>query len=292
MRITVRREDVNPHPTRRRWAGAARGPGGTAPAWAPRPDPPVRGVGLGAVLLVTRSGARLVEGTSPAPGKGTPNPLFLRHTAGSAGLYVALCDLGPSVGLTLSGWRRDEDAWEDWSGYRGSGRIRPDAYTEVNLEVDGHDGVAGAFVGVDFATMDQARLRAKVARHRSRLTCASIAMWWHASRQRKAATTSTSGASVPSCGPSRPVRPSSTRGSTTGRRSWSSPCGSPPAAPPHTGVAATGRDGFSTLPCSTRSTCATDTSSKRRTMGLFDLLFSVPELEYDDVVGREGFEPS
>ncbi|MDA8297665.1 MAG: replication-relaxation family protein [Actinomycetota bacterium] len=124
---------------------------------------------------LTRAGARLVEGTSPAPGKGTPNPLFLRHAAAIAGLHVALCDAGPSVGLTLSEWRRDEDAWEDWSGHRGAGRIRPDAYAEVHLDVDGHDGVAGAFVEVDFATMDQARLRAKVARHRSYCT---DTIWW------------------------------------------------------------------------------------------------------------------
>jgi len=30
---------------------------------------------------LTRTGARLVEGTSPASGKSTPNPVFLRHTA-------------------------------------------------------------------------------------------------------------------------------------------------------------------------------------------------------------------
>ena len=124
---------------------------------------------------LTRAGARIVEGTSPAPGKGTPNPLFLRHTATIAGLFVTLVDIGPSVGLTLSEWRRDEDAWEDWSGYRGAGRIRPDAYAELHLEVDGRDGAAGAFVEVDFATMDQARLRAKVARHRS--YCKDT-IWW------------------------------------------------------------------------------------------------------------------
>ena len=124
---------------------------------------------------LTRAGARLVEGTSPAPGKGTPNPLFLRHTAAIAGLYVALCDAGPSAGLTLACWRRDEDAWEDWSSYRGAGRIRPDAYVELHLKVDGQDGAAGAFVEVDFATMDQARLRAKFARHRS--YCKDT-IWW------------------------------------------------------------------------------------------------------------------
>ena len=124
---------------------------------------------------LTRSGARLVEGTSPAPGKGTPNPLFLRHTAAIAGLYVALLDAGPTVGLELTGWRRDEDAWEDWSNYHGAGRLRPDAYAEVRLDVDGAEGMAGAFVEVDFATMDQARLRAKVARHRR--YCAET-VWW------------------------------------------------------------------------------------------------------------------
>lgn len=124
---------------------------------------------------LTRTGARLVEGSSPAPGKGTPNPLFLRHTAAIAGLYVTLTETGPNVGLTLSSWQRDDEAWEDWSSYRGPGRLRPDAYAEVRLDVDEAVGVAGAFVEVDFATMDQARLRAKVARHRR--YCAET-IWW------------------------------------------------------------------------------------------------------------------
>jgi hypothetical protein len=124
---------------------------------------------------LTRAGARLVEGTSPAPGKGTPNPLFLRHTAAIAGLFVALLDVGPTVGLTLSEWRRDEDAWEDWTHYGKAGRIRPDAYAEVQFEVDGQVGKAGAFLEVDFATMDQARLRAKVGRHRR--YCQETVFW-------------------------------------------------------------------------------------------------------------------
>ncbi len=49
---------------------------------------------------LTRSGAHLVEGSSPAPGKATPNPLFLRHTTALAGLYVALTDVGASVTST------------------------------------------------------------------------------------------------------------------------------------------------------------------------------------------------
>ena len=57
---------------------------------------------------LTRSGARLVEGTSPAPGKATPNPLFLRHTAAIAGLDVALLDVGTSIGMRCRSWLRDE----------------------------------------------------------------------------------------------------------------------------------------------------------------------------------------
>lgn len=125
---------------------------------------------------LTRSGARLVEGTSPAPGKATPNPLFLRHTAAIAGLYVALVDVGPSIGVRCESWLRDELAWEEWSPTVGRAKhLRPDAYVEVALEVDGEIGRGGAFVEVDFATMDQPRLRAKVARYRD---YASERSWW------------------------------------------------------------------------------------------------------------------
>jgi hypothetical protein len=124
---------------------------------------------------LTRTGARLVEGTSPATGKGEPNPLFLRHTAAIAGLYVAFREVGPDAGLTLASWRRDEESWEDWDHHGRAGRIRPDAYAEVQLEVDGEPGTAGAFIEVDFATMDQARLRAKVARH---CRYAAETVWW------------------------------------------------------------------------------------------------------------------
>jgi hypothetical protein len=124
-----------------------------------------------------RSGcAHLVEGTSPAPGKATPNPLLLRHTAVIAGLYVALLDVGPSIGMRCEAWLRDEMAWEEWSPTLGRAKhLRPDAYVEVSLEVDGEVGRGGAFVEVDFATMDQPRLRAKVARHRD---YASERAWW------------------------------------------------------------------------------------------------------------------
>jgi len=125
---------------------------------------------------LSRSGAHLVEGTSPAPGKAAPNPLFLRHTAAIAGLYVALLDVGPSIGMRCETWLRDELAWEDWQPTLGRTKhLRPDAYVEVSLEVDGEAGRAGAFVEVDFATMDQPRLRAKVARHRD---YASDRAWW------------------------------------------------------------------------------------------------------------------
>ena len=138
---------------------------------------------------LTRSGARLIQGTSPAPGKAAPNPLFLRHTAAIAGLYVALLDVGPGIGLDCRSWLRDEMAWEEWSPAMGRPKhLRPDAYLEVALEVDGETGRAAAFVEVDgetgraaafvevdFATMDQPRLRAKVARHRE---YASDRAWW------------------------------------------------------------------------------------------------------------------
>jgi hypothetical protein len=125
---------------------------------------------------LTRSGAHLVEGTSPAPGKATPNPLFLRHTTAIAGLYVALLDVGPSIELRCESWVRDELAWEEWKPTLGrSQHLRPDAYVEVSLDVDGEAGRASAFVEVDFATMDQPRLRAKVARHRD--YCSDRA-WW------------------------------------------------------------------------------------------------------------------
>lgn len=116
---------------------------------------------------LTRSGARMVEGTSPAPGKAEPNPLFLRHTTAIAGLYVALREVGPDVGLSCAEWLRDEDAWEEWSPAIGRpSHLRPDAYVEFGLEVDDTTAIAPAFVEIDFATMDQARLRAKIARHR------------------------------------------------------------------------------------------------------------------------------
>jgi len=125
---------------------------------------------------LSRSGAHLVEGTSPAPGKATPNPLFLRHTSAIAGLYVALLDIGPSIAMRCESWLRDEMAWEEWKPALGRAKhLRPDAYVEVSLEVDGEVGRAGAFVEVDFATMDQPRLRAKVARHRD---YASDRAWW------------------------------------------------------------------------------------------------------------------
>jgi hypothetical protein len=125
---------------------------------------------------LTRSGAHLVEGTSPAPGKAAPNPLFLRHTTAIAGLYVALVDVGPSIEMRCESWLRDETAWEEWKPTLGRAQhLRPDAYVEVSLEVDGETGRAGAFVEVDFATMDQPRLRAKVARHRD---YAADRAWW------------------------------------------------------------------------------------------------------------------
>ncbi len=89
---------------------------------------------------------------------------------------MALVDVGPSIGVRCKSWLRDELAWEEWSPSAGRAKhLRSDAYVEVALEVGGDAGRAGAFVEVDFATMDQPRLRAKVARHRN---YASDRAWW------------------------------------------------------------------------------------------------------------------
>jgi hypothetical protein len=126
---------------------------------------------------LTRGGAKVVEGVSPAPGKAAPNPLFLRHSAAIAGFYVALLDVGPHVGLEGAIWHRDETAWEEWPSLsRNHAHLRPDAHFEVDLDVDGEVGRAGGFIEVDFATMDQRRLRAKVARY---LDYCRDRAWWH-----------------------------------------------------------------------------------------------------------------
>jgi len=125
---------------------------------------------------LTRRGAGVIEGSSPAPGKASPNPLFLRHTAAIAGIYVALVDVGPHVGLVEPTWRRDELAWEEWRATIGGVKhLRPDAHLEVSIEVDGASERAGAFIEVDFATMDQKRLAAKVGRHRK---YCDDRVWW------------------------------------------------------------------------------------------------------------------
>ena len=85
-------------------------------------------------------------------------------------------DIGPSIGLSCERWVRDEHSWEEWSSTLGRKHyLRPDAYVEIGISVDDTPGVAGAFVEIDFPTMDQARLRAKVARHRA---YASDGAWW------------------------------------------------------------------------------------------------------------------
>lgn len=125
---------------------------------------------------LTRRGAGVIEGSSPAPGKASPNPLFLRHTSAIAGIYVALVDVGPDVGLIEPTWQRDELAWEEWKATIGGVKhLRPDAHLEVSLEVDGASERAGAFIEVDFATMDQKRLSAKVGRHRK---YCDDRVWW------------------------------------------------------------------------------------------------------------------
>jgi hypothetical protein len=115
---------------------------------------------------LTASGSRLVSGTSPALGRAAPKPMFIAHTVAIAGVYVALLRHVAESGLRVSGWLRDEESWEEWSGSQGRGSLCPDALLQAELAVDGEVGRAHAFIEVDLGTMTHARLRAKVLRHR------------------------------------------------------------------------------------------------------------------------------
>lgn len=92
-----------------------------------------------------------------------PSAMFLAHAVAIADLWLALTRVGPEAGLTLSRWVRDEEAWEEWSGVGGCGRIAPDAFAELLVGEDGE--TVPVFVEVDLATMTQARLQAKLRRY-------------------------------------------------------------------------------------------------------------------------------
>jgi hypothetical protein len=48
---------------------------------------------------LTPAGARLVTGTACAEDRGGPNPLFVRHAAATADMWLALTQAGPAAGL-------------------------------------------------------------------------------------------------------------------------------------------------------------------------------------------------
>lgn len=125
---------------------------------------------------LTPAGARLVTGTACAEDRGGPNPLFVRHAAATADMWLALEQAGPAAGLGLARWWRDSEGWTQWQppGWGLGGRVRritPDATAHLTvdgLEPGGGDGPAlgAVLVEVDLATMTQQRLGYKLARYR------------------------------------------------------------------------------------------------------------------------------
>jgi hypothetical protein len=90
-------------------------------------------------------------------------PLFLLHTAAIAAVPLALERHGPSVGLRLLTWLRDEQGWESFSTASGSQRITPDGSALVLVEAE--DTAVPLLVELDRATMPVTRLREKVRRY-------------------------------------------------------------------------------------------------------------------------------
>ena len=125
---------------------------------------------------LTPAGARLVTGTACAEDRGGPNPLFVRHAAATADMWLALSQDGPAAGLELHRWWRDNEGWAEWQppGWGLGGRVRritPDA--TAHLTVDSltaggeHEPALGAvLIEVDLATMTQQRLSYKLSRYR------------------------------------------------------------------------------------------------------------------------------
>jgi hypothetical protein len=118
---------------------------------------------------LTAAGRRRI-GAPGRPRSVTNSPLFLRHTAATAAVPLALERLGPSVGLRLDAWQREP--WESWSTKRGRYRITPDGYALVHVASE--DGAVPLLVEVDRNTMEPARLREKVRRY---LTYAGDDAW-------------------------------------------------------------------------------------------------------------------
>ena len=127
---------------------------------------------------LTPAGARLITGTACAEDRGGPNPLFVRHAAATADMWLALQLAGPAAGLELHRWWRDNEGWTEWqpSGWGVGGRVRrvtSDATAHLTVASltaagGGGDGPAlgAVLIEVDLATMTQQRLGYKLARYR------------------------------------------------------------------------------------------------------------------------------
>jgi hypothetical protein len=125
---------------------------------------------------LTPAGARLVTGTACAEDRGGPNPVFVRHAAATADMWLALQLAGPAAGLELLQWWRDNEGWTQWQppGWGLGGRVRritPDATAQLtvgSLTATGGGGPAlgAVLIEVDLATMTQQRLGYKLARYR------------------------------------------------------------------------------------------------------------------------------
>ena len=116
----------------------------------------------GAYLLVTSRGCRARRIGAPGRPRSVTNAaLFLRHTAATAAVPLALERLGPSVGLRLEAWQREPR--ESWGTAQGLRRITPDGYALVHVEAE--NGAVPLLVEVDRNTMEPARLREKVHRY-------------------------------------------------------------------------------------------------------------------------------
>ncbi len=85
---------------------------------------------------------------------------FVVHAAALTGLYVALRQTAPSIGLTLAGWARETEAKEEFIDLRETPKkIVPDG-----LVVLAHDeGEYRAFFEVDLGSMSMNRLSKKLA---------------------------------------------------------------------------------------------------------------------------------
>jgi hypothetical protein len=124
---------------------------------------------------LTQSGARLITGTACAEDRGGPNPLFVRHAAATADMWLALQLAGPAAGLELQQWWRDNEGWTQWQppGWGLGGRVRritPDATAHLTVnglpEAGDQPALGAVLIEVDLATMTQQRLSYKLARYR------------------------------------------------------------------------------------------------------------------------------